>query len=321
MKVHHGINRGKCGICGDPYGQPAEHEAGGKYAPGIIVAMYQPGQIADIGVELTANHKGWFEFRVCVHNDFTTPATHDCLYENLLKFEDGTTRNTRLIHAVIVKSHVLRFKFNRILGNSWGTDLNGRGCLGCGIQEEFYGCGDVAISESGVLPITSPVTSQTTSQITSPSTSQITSPKTSQTTSPITSQTTSQVTSPTTSQVTSPTTSQITSPTTSQITSPTTSQITSPTTSPITSSTTSQTTSPVTSPTTSQATRPTTNQMSDTMRCVAFGPWLGVAGKDEWCETNSRSGFCPANCCTCTDMAETCRSMGISLEVIWTIGA
>ena len=31
-------------------------------------------------------------------------------------------------------------------GNSWGTDLDtGRSCVGCGKQEQFYGCADVSI--------------------------------------------------------------------------------------------------------------------------------------------------------------------------------
>ena len=30
-------------------------------------------------------------------------------------------------------------------GNSWGTDNNGKGCIGCGPQEQFYGCADVSI--------------------------------------------------------------------------------------------------------------------------------------------------------------------------------
>lgn len=32
-----------------------------------------------------------------------------------------------------------------ILGNSWGTDPDGRSCVGCGPQEEFYGCADIKI--------------------------------------------------------------------------------------------------------------------------------------------------------------------------------
>jgi hypothetical protein len=30
-------------------------------------------------VQITANHKGWFEFRLCKNNDVTKRITHSCL--------------------------------------------------------------------------------------------------------------------------------------------------------------------------------------------------------------------------------------------------
>ena len=40
-------------------------------------------------------------------------------------------------------------------GNSWGWNEDGTGCIGCGRQEEFYGCADVQIVAPGVpLPRT-----------------------------------------------------------------------------------------------------------------------------------------------------------------------
>lgn len=36
----------------------------------------------------------------------------------------------------------------RIAGNSWGVDENGTGCVGCGPQEQFRGCADVAIGDN-----------------------------------------------------------------------------------------------------------------------------------------------------------------------------
>lgn len=32
-----------------------------------------------------------------------------------------------------------------VLGNSWGVDRRGRGCMGCGNQEEFWNCADIQI--------------------------------------------------------------------------------------------------------------------------------------------------------------------------------
>ena len=38
------------------------------------------------------------------------------------------------------------------IGNAWGYDEeNPTGCIGCGNQEQFYGCADIAITE-GAIP-------------------------------------------------------------------------------------------------------------------------------------------------------------------------
>ena len=51
----HKQNGGKCGICGDAYDipPPRPHEAGGKFANGIIVRKYQPGMERDSCFSLT----------------------------------------------------------------------------------------------------------------------------------------------------------------------------------------------------------------------------------------------------------------------------
>lgn len=36
-------------------------------------------------------------------------------------------------------------------GNSWGVDLyTGEGCIGCGAQEQFYACADIAIGHDEI---------------------------------------------------------------------------------------------------------------------------------------------------------------------------
>ena len=62
---------GKCGVCGDAFGdvEPRQHEDGGKYGKGIITAQYQPGQIITTSTQITAHHKGWVEFKLCPRND------------------------------------------------------------------------------------------------------------------------------------------------------------------------------------------------------------------------------------------------------------
>ena len=51
------LYQGKCGVCGDPWPGPRENEPGGKYATGTIVRNYQVGQVIDVYIQLTANHK------------------------------------------------------------------------------------------------------------------------------------------------------------------------------------------------------------------------------------------------------------------------
>ena len=71
---------GKCGICGDPYdAQPKDHEApNGLYANGIIVNEYQSGSVIDVTVQVTANHKGYFQFKLCPNNDIAQDPYQEC---------------------------------------------------------------------------------------------------------------------------------------------------------------------------------------------------------------------------------------------------
>ena len=83
------MNGGKCGICGDPWQGPRAHEAGGLYATGALVRRYRPGSAIRVVVELTASHKGWFEFRLCPNNNIHKAATQKCLNRYLLKIWGG----------------------------------------------------------------------------------------------------------------------------------------------------------------------------------------------------------------------------------------
>ena len=71
---------GKCGICGDAFDAPIrEHEApNGKFANGIIVAEYAANGVIDVAVEVTANHKGHFEFKMCPNNNVMEDPDQDC---------------------------------------------------------------------------------------------------------------------------------------------------------------------------------------------------------------------------------------------------
>ncbi|XP_063615779.1 uncharacterized protein LOC134788951, partial [Penaeus indicus] len=71
---------GRCGICGDAWDEnPRPHEAGGKYATGTIVRTYTEGQTITVRVNVTSNHGGHFEFRICPNNDPSVEASDTCL--------------------------------------------------------------------------------------------------------------------------------------------------------------------------------------------------------------------------------------------------
>lgn len=177
---------GRCGLCGDPWSGPRDNEPGGKYANGIVTRRYEVGQVIEVHVQLTANHKGWFEFHLCQHDNPFTNITMACLDKHLLVLDDtGQTRypvawpasavsngsdagvytaysseirlKLRLPPGLACSACVLQWKYNS--GNSWGTDAEtGQSCIGCGPQEQFYGCADIAIGdvENSVTGIPSP---------------------------------------------------------------------------------------------------------------------------------------------------------------------
>ncbi|GAB1603118.1 uncharacterized protein LOC115215892 [Argonauta hians] len=155
------VNHGKCGICGDPYDGARENEAGGKYATGTISRYYRKNQVITVDVDLTTNHLGWFEFRLCPNNNVKKPATQACLDKYLLQTADGSGSRIKIGHkrghiltklklpaGLTCSQCVLQWKYHT--GNTWGSNNK---CVGMGCadaQEEFYGCADVAILDDGV---------------------------------------------------------------------------------------------------------------------------------------------------------------------------
>lgn len=86
---------GKCGVCGDAYSGPREHEAGGKYAKGIIVEQL-PAESTEMKttIQITSYHKGYFEFRICPHNDIRRPVAQECLDEHLMIIKEGSPESS-----------------------------------------------------------------------------------------------------------------------------------------------------------------------------------------------------------------------------------
>ncbi|XP_039257738.2 uncharacterized protein LOC120334321 [Styela clava] len=148
---------GKCGVCGDSIHdiQPRKNEAGGKYSLGLISRIYKSGSWIDVTVEITAQHKGYFEFRLCDWNKPKEIVTQECLDRHLLETNmgfkySGITKTgkyvvpVKLPEGLTCTQCVLQWKYNT--GNSWGCDAPGVRALGLGHQEQFYGCADVKIT-------------------------------------------------------------------------------------------------------------------------------------------------------------------------------
>ncbi|XP_062605206.1 uncharacterized protein LOC134266995 [Saccostrea cucullata] len=154
-------NGGKCGICGDAYDlpPPRPNEDGGFYGRGFIIRTYRSGEDIEVVVNLTANHLGWMEFKLCPHDNTDQPVTQECLDKNVLPIvteNQGKGSVTRfyvgrqnLISLRIqlptdfsCQKCVLQWKYNA--GNSWGCGDDGCG-VGLGPQEQFYNCADISI--------------------------------------------------------------------------------------------------------------------------------------------------------------------------------
>ncbi|XP_023932961.1 uncharacterized protein LOC106150787 [Lingula anatina] len=163
-------NGGKCGVCGDPWDGPRENEPPGIYAQPIISGAYSRGDVIKVHVKLTANHWGWFEFRLCPNDNFYKTVTQACLDRHLLRLADGTGTRWHIPRTAPFQSDfyillklpeyvfcekqcVMQWMYNT--GNSWGRDpVTLESCIGCGNQENFINCADVTISEQSptVLP-------------------------------------------------------------------------------------------------------------------------------------------------------------------------
>ncbi|XP_061196620.1 uncharacterized protein LOC133204893 [Saccostrea echinata] len=156
--IHQG---GRCGVCGDPYqDHPRPNEAGGRYATGVITRKYKAGDVIDLAADLTANHVGVFEYRVCPIRDVNIPATQECFdkYPVLItesidgRYHVNASENGvihmkgRLPPNLSCEHCVLQWRYNT--GNRWNCDINDRCGHGLGPQEEFYGCADISITEN-----------------------------------------------------------------------------------------------------------------------------------------------------------------------------
>lgn len=141
-----------------------------------------------VRVELTANHRGYFEFRLCPNNSPKRVASESCLNKYVLrrvktKDADETFHETRFYPGTENKVYEMRYslpegltcsqcvlQWKYIAGNNWGVCENGTGAVGCGSQEEFRACADISVSDKDGTVDTSPyptpitITTSTTSK-------------------------------------------------------------------------------------------------------------------------------------------------------------
>ncbi|KAJ8924202.1 hypothetical protein NQ315_006993 [Exocentrus adspersus] len=149
-------NGGNCGVCGDSYTDPhpQDNENTGKYGVGIVVETYQAGSVIEVRINLTANHIGQFSYSLCVLENPDGPESgEDCFMP--LSLEDGSSHynvakdefdifnRVQLPADVKCERCVLRWHYRA--GNNWGQCDDGSYATGCGPQETFRSCADVAI--------------------------------------------------------------------------------------------------------------------------------------------------------------------------------
>lgn len=162
---------GRCGECGDNFGdpRPRRHETGNVFARNLTVRHYSPGDVVDLVVDVETNHLGYFEFALCPRKSWDQSETESCFEPNLLEVVSGTGA----IHKAKVSSdpstryrlptaanglYLLRVKLPDNLtcdycvlrwhwrsANNWGDCEDGTSGLGCGPQETYRNCADVAI--------------------------------------------------------------------------------------------------------------------------------------------------------------------------------
>lgn len=159
IKVQWEDNGGRCGNCGDAFNSIREHETGGFYANNVTVRHFYPGSAIDVFIDIVANHGGIFNFEMCWRNSFNEKETESCFEklqlvdgrsEYLLDFNSGPGK--RIIQVKLPKDRtcdkcVLRWHWKS--GNNWGRCADGSHQVGCGPQETYRNCADIAVNYEG----------------------------------------------------------------------------------------------------------------------------------------------------------------------------
>ncbi|CAB0035260.1 unnamed protein product [Trichogramma brassicae] len=139
---------GRCGVCGDKVTDraPRQNENGGFYGKGVIVRSYKSGERFTAKVELSASHKGYFEFAVCPLDEPGQVETEECFAAHPVKLANGFSR----YYVTVAGSHMhvvelqlpaalscqhCSFRWHYTTGHNPGLKQ----------QETFRNCADISI--------------------------------------------------------------------------------------------------------------------------------------------------------------------------------
>lgn len=167
------------GVCGNRLSDPVprEHEHGGLYGNGRIVASYEAGQVIPVTILVTAHHEGFFRFALCDPTGLPGErATQACLDQHELTVISDA--NDKDIASDIRGLRVPADKYWRILPKGMSKDSEGNyryelqvqlpagvTCERCVLQwywqtgnygsgasatEEFFNCSDIAIGSASI---------------------------------------------------------------------------------------------------------------------------------------------------------------------------
>lgn len=157
------LNGGKCGECGDAWNEerPRQNDEGGLYGRGIIGQTYTAGQVVRMTVQITANHLGYFIFKLCPKQSAGELVTQECLNSHNLTVINGDNTGLRFLvdqedpnqmffYPVVqlpedVNCENCVIQWTYVTGNSWGNCQPTPAGFLCGQQEWFVNCADVRI--------------------------------------------------------------------------------------------------------------------------------------------------------------------------------
>lgn len=164
--VQYWQNGGKCGICGDNYGDqvPRLNEFGGKFGEGVIVQTYPSGQVVSVQIRITVNHRGYFYFDMCNLDEIFSQGGRYEQEECFKRIKTVSGEDTWPLTSTEAKVYQVDlsfpnieckhcvFRWTYVAGNNWGVCSDGTSGMGCGPQEHFRTCSDISVVNNNVLP-------------------------------------------------------------------------------------------------------------------------------------------------------------------------